>query len=291
MACDGHSEGIMRQELSNRFRTIRLAGVLAVAALAGFGFHPANAQSSTAKPQIVRQAGPGTPLVTSGSGPYYIEFRSRFSWDYGHTYIVHGRVGEAPTHASVAGLSPVGDDSTAWVIGHYIPVPAETGWTDGDLEDKYVTSRYRVLMSKDQYDRIMSYVRDLQSRSHTWSAELYNCNAFVADIAKEMGLKVPSSTLIYPKIFINHMRMMNTGRPDADETLVSDNMKEMASPTRDGRAMINSGVHTIHPDGTPATDVATATPPRPTTTPKVSIGAVRVSSKTTNPDAASGPSR
>ena len=36
-------------------------------------------------------------LVTSGSGPYYIEFRSRFSWDYGHTYIVHGRVGEAPT--------------------------------------------------------------------------------------------------------------------------------------------------------------------------------------------------
>ena len=59
-------------------------------------------------------------------------------------------------------------------------------------------------MSKDQYDRVMAYVRDLQSRSHTWSAELYNCNAFVADIAKEMGLKVPSSTLIYPKVFINH---------------------------------------------------------------------------------------
>ena len=85
--------------------------------------------------------------------------------------------------------------------------------------------------------------------------------------------------------------MANTGHPDADETLVSDNVKEMSNPTRDGRAMINSGVHTIHPDGTPATDVATTTPPKPTTTPKVSIGAVRVSSKTTNPDAASGPSR
>jgi hypothetical protein len=283
----------MWHRLIDRFRSAGLAGLVAAAAIAGFASHPANAQYATAKPQIVRQPGQGSPLVTSGSGPYYIEFRSRFSWDYGHTYIVHGRVGEAPTHASVAGLSPVGDDATAWVIGHYVPVPAETGWTDGDLEDKYVTSRYRVLMSKDQYDRIMAYVRDLQSRSHTWSAELYNCNAFVADIAKEMGLKVPSSTLIYPKIFINHLRAMNTSNPNADETLVSDNVKEMSNPTRDGRAMITSGVHTIHPDGTPATDVATATPTtpqRPTVTPKVSIGTVRVSSKTTNPDAASAPS-
>jgi hypothetical protein len=260
--------------------------------LASFSWQSANAQAPGAKPpQIVRQ-GAGAPVYTSGSGPYYIEFRSRFSWDYGHTYIVHGRVGEAPTHASVAGLSPVGDDSTAWVIGHYVPVPAETGWTDGDLEDKYVTSRYRVLMSKEKYDQVMTYVRGLQARSHTWSAELYNCNAFVADIAHEMGLKAPASTLIYPKIFINHLRMMNTSNPNADETLVSDNVKEMGNPTRDGRAMITSGVRAIHPDGTPATDVAAAAPARPTVTPKVSIGQVRVSSKTNaSPDAASAPAR
>ena len=108
----------------------------------------------SAKRQIVRAPGAKTSVVTTGSGAYYIEFRSRYAWDYGHTYVVHGRVGEAPTHDSVAGLSPVGDDATAWVIGHYVPVPAETGWTDGDLEDKYVTSRYRVLMGKDQYDRV-----------------------------------------------------------------------------------------------------------------------------------------
>ncbi len=282
----------MRHMRIDRFRSVLLTGIAAGAVLAGLSFQPAFAQSSNAKPSgIVRQGG-GAPVYTTGSGPYYIEFRSRFSWDYGHTYIVHGKVGETPTHASVAGLSPVGDDSTSWVIGHYVPVPAETGWTDGDLEDKYVTSRYRVLMSKEQYDRIMTYVRGLQARSHVWSAELYNCNAFVADIAKEMGMKVPASTLIYPKIFINHLRMMNTSNPNADQTLVSDNVKEMSNPTRDGRAMIMSGVHSIHPDGTPATDVAAVTtpPPKPTAAPKVSIGAVRVSSKTTSPDAASAPS-
>jgi hypothetical protein len=270
----GHSEGIMRHTLTGRAYAFWLAALFAPTALSA-GPADAQALTSAAKQTITRLSTAKVPVVTSGSGPYYIEFRSRFAWDYGHTYIVHGRVGDAPTRASVAGLSPVGDDATAWVIGHYVPVPAETGWTDGDLEDKYVTARYRVLMSKEQYDRVMAYVRELQGRSRMWSAELYNCNAFVADIAHEMGLKVPASTLIYPKIFVNHLRLINTGHPDAENTLVSDNVREMSNPTRDGRAMINSGVTTIHPDGTPA--VASATP-----APSVTIGSVHVSNKPSN---------
>lgn len=254
-----------------------LASIVAVAFSLSAQIQTCVAQSSS-KQEIVRPAAAKTAVYTSGSGPYYIEFRSRFAWDYGHTYIVHGRVGETPTKASVAGLSPVGDDATAWVVGHYVPVPAETGWTDGDLEDKYVTARYRVLVSKEQYDRIIAHVRELQSRSKMWSAELYNCNAFVADIATFMGLKVPSSTLIYPKIFVNNMRKINTGHPEAADQLISENVKEMSSPTRDGRAMIASGVHTVHPDGSPATE-----PPGPA--PNVTIGAVRVSNGLPSPAA------
>ncbi len=260
----------MRHKLSDRMRPVWLVAVFALAALTGLGVSAANAQN---KPRpVVRSVYALAPVFTSGSGPYYIEFRSRYAWDYGHTYLVHGRVGDPPSKDSVAGLSPVGDDSTAWVIGHYVPVPADTGWTDGDLEDKYVTARYRVLMDKDQYDRIVAYIKELQGRSHLWSAELYNCNAFVGDVAKFMGLQVPASTLIYPKIFVTHMRLLNTGHPEAAETLVSDNVKEMSNPLRDGRAMINSGVHTIHPDGTPTTQ------PEPPT-PRVTIGPVRISDK------------
>lgn len=259
---------------------VGLACAIGLAAVAG----PASAQTPTHHPLPVASYA-HAPLITSGSGPYYIEFRSRFSWDYGHTYLVHGRVGEAPTRASVAGLSPVGDDATAWVIGHYVPVPAETGWTDGDLEDKYVTSRYRVLMSKDQYDRVLAHIKQLQASSHMWSAELYNCNAFVGDVANFMGLKVPASTLIYPKVFVNHLRLINTGHPEAEQTLVSDNVKEMSNPTRDGRAMVTSGVHAIRPDGSPVTGpVQTAT-----SAPKVTIGALHVSNgKPATPAAAPG---
>ncbi len=85
-----------------------------------------------------------------------------------------------------------------------------------------------------------------------------------------MGLKVPSSSWIYPKVFVNNLGKINTGHPEAAEQLVSDNVKEMSNPTRDGRAMIASGL--IHPDGR-----STTAPVSPA--PNVTIGAVRVSNR------------
>jgi len=266
----------MQHRLSDLIRPAWLGVACVLTAVVSLGLTAANAQNSKT---ILRTGNPTTSVVTTGSGDYYIEFRARYAWDYGHTYLVHGRVGVAPTKADVAGLSPVGDDATAWVVGHYVPVPAETGWTDGDLENKYVTARYRVLMNKDEYDRVLGYIKGLQDRSHVWSAELYNCNAFVGDVATFMGLKVPASSLIYPKVFVTHLRLLNTGHPDAAETLVSDNVKEMNSPTRDGRAMINNHVYTIGPNGEPESKVARAAP---ASAPHVTIGQVRMSSQNGN---------
>ena len=107
--------------------------------------------AQTNLPQITRPASNQAAVVTSGAGQYYFEFRSRQAWDYGHTFVVFGRVGEAPSKKNVAGLSPKGDDPQMWLMGHYVPVPSDTGWTDGDLEDRYITSRYRVLVSKEQF--------------------------------------------------------------------------------------------------------------------------------------------
>jgi len=251
--------GIMRQKLTGKGLLILLGLIV----LTGIDLSVASAQTSS-QSQVVRPAN-----ATSGSGQYYVEFRSRQSWDYGHTFVVFGRVGEAPSKKNVAGLSPKGDDPSMWVMGHYVPVPSDTGWTDGDLEDKYITSRYRVLINKDQYDRVVAHIRELQARSTLWSVELYNCNAFVADIANFMGLKVPSSSWIYPKVFVSNLRKINTGHPEAADQLISDNVKEMSNPQRDGRAMIANGL--IHP-GTPTTGPVS---PAPT----VTVGAVHVSNR------------
>ena len=249
-----------------------LTGLISLAVLTVAGLVPAAAQDADAG---------GTPAATGGGGQYYIEFRARYAWDYGHTFLVHGRVGEPLTKASVAGLSPAGDDSTAWVIGHYVPVPADTGWTDGDLEDKYISARYRVYLSKPQYDRVMVFIRQLQSKHKVWSAELYNCNAFVADVAQYMGLRVPKSTLIYPRVFVNNMRQINT-HPGMADNLIEDNVKEMTSATRDGRSMITTGIRTVRADR------SNQAPPPPSNGPTVTIGRVHVTN--TSADAAADPS-
>jgi hypothetical protein len=276
----------MRDKLMGKRHPTWLSGLFALTILAAFGLSAARAQDAAtpaahAAPKKLT-AYVGVP--TSGSGPYYVEFRSRYAWDYGHTFVVFGKVGEKPSKANVAGLSPVGDDPTSWVVGHYVPVPAETGWTDGDLEDKYISARYRVLISKDEYDRVVAYIRDLQSRSHVWSAELYNCNAFVGDIANFMGMKVPKSSLIYPRIFVNNMRQINTN-PGAPDKLIDDNVTEMSNPTRDGRAMINSGMYTAEHA------IEETRKASPSAAPSVTIGQIRASNKTPGSVAVSEPSQ
>ena len=75
------------------------------------------------------------------------------------------------------------------------------------------------------------------------------------------------------------MRKINTGHPEAAEELVSENVKEMNNPTRDGRAMISAGL--LHPDSAPA--AGSASPPH------VTIGAVHVTNRAANSAAASEP--
>ena len=88
----------------------RLLVLLTLIATVGLGLSVAGAQTSSQS-------------VTSGYGQYYVEFRSRQAWDYGHTFVVFGRVGETPGKKNVAGLSPKGDDPKMWLMGHYMPVP------------------------------------------------------------------------------------------------------------------------------------------------------------------------
>jgi hypothetical protein len=266
MLIAGNAEGPMRKRPRNGRCPTWLIGLFSLVILTGSGISALSQDSDTVGAK---------PAAGGGGGQYFVEFRARYAWDYGHTFIVHGLVGDPLTKASVAGLSPVGDDATAWVVGHYVPVPAETGWTDGDLEDNYISARYRVYMNKAQYDRVMVFVRQLQASKHVWSAELYNCNAFVSDIAQFMGLRAPKSTLIYPKVFINNLRQINT-HPGMADNLIEQNMKEMTNPLRDGRAMKNGGIYEAYersqkPSVAPRLNVGSAGP-------RVIIGPLHVTS-------------
>lgn len=149
------------------------------------------------------------PARTS-THPFYVEFRSRQALSYGHTFMAYGRLGPDGKIATqtIIGLHPAGDDATWWTVGHLVWVPSEIGPSDGDLEEEYISARYRINLTPDQYQRVVAYAKKLGRESPMWHAVLYNCNAFVGRIAGYMGLKSPAS-LEYPADFVNGIRTMN----------------------------------------------------------------------------------
>jgi hypothetical protein len=152
------------------------------------------------------------PATSEPAGErYFVEFRSRTAQSYGHTFVVHGKVtGSKKIYPSqIAGLHPAGHSSATYMLGHVMPVPAETGASYGDTDEQYMTARYRVEMDKAEYLRVAAYIKKLQASLHTWTATQQNCNWFAGEIAQFMGMKVPSP-MEMPKDYINQLRAMNT---------------------------------------------------------------------------------
>ncbi|RWN98791.1 hypothetical protein [Mesorhizobium sp.] len=166
----------------------------------------------TSDERTLAAAGAPTGTVNSAEGRYFIEFRSRYAYTYGHSFVIFGRMDKSGKmiNAEVAGLAPKSNDPNIYMLGHLAPVPASTGWTDGDLEIAYRSASWTVPLTEPEYRRVVAYIRKLQAKSPLWHASLYNCNAFVADIASFMGYKTPGIWLI-PRDFITKLRQMNGG--------------------------------------------------------------------------------
>ena len=179
---------------------------------------PANAQTSSAASSADHWTVETQKAHRVGSKPYFIEFRARAAASYGHMYVLYGRVNSRDeiVTSRIAGLHPAGDAENCincslfnWTIGHIVPVPSETGASDGDLEEKYVTARYRVWLTRAEYKKVDAYIRRLQADSPTWNALWNNCVGFGRHIAEFMGLKVPLFVWLEPKAFVDDLREMN----------------------------------------------------------------------------------
>ena len=149
------------------------------------------------------------------AGRYFVEFRSRYALSYGHSFLVHGRLNQkgeigALSAKNVTGFHPAGQGSELWTVGHVLPVPAETGPSDGDLEEEYVSARFRVYLTEAEYMRVAAHIRERQANPPLWHAALYNCSAWIGDIARFMGLQAPANFVQYPANYINEMRRLNT---------------------------------------------------------------------------------
>ena len=186
------------------------------------GLNPSAAFAREAKPVAVAHANPQGPVTESADAdqqpaateknrlPYYVDFRARTAASYGHAFIWYGRTGERKVE--VAGLHPATDSVVPYILGHVIPVPAETGASYGDLDEDYLTATYRVYLTEAQARAVFAYIKRKQANSPLWNAATYNCVVFISDIAQFMGMRVPGSHLLYPEDWVKQLAALNRGR-------------------------------------------------------------------------------
>ena len=183
-------------------RGLALAGLCAVAISAGLQVQPASAQDSSAAAAAQPQ--------TAGKAVYYVDFRARTAATYGHAFVWYGRSDQK--QIEVAGVHPATDSVIPYIVGHVIPVPAETGKSYGDLDEQYLTASYRVYMTEAQARDVFAFIKRLERGSVVWNAATWNCVAFIQAVAMHMDLKVPGNHLLYPEDWVNQLRKLNGGR-------------------------------------------------------------------------------
>ncbi len=207
-------------------------GLCALATATGLHIHPAGAQDTavTAAPSSVK------PQATSGA-IYYVDFRARTAASYGHAFVWYGRSDQK--QVEIAGLHPATESVIPYILGHVIPVPSETGKSYGDLDDDYLTASYRVYMTEAEAKRVFAYIRHLQASSPLWNAATYNCIAFIQDIARYMGLRVPGNHLLYPEDWVNSLKRINGGRRYMSSPAVAQTSS--GGQTFSGSAQTSSG--------------------------------------------------
>ena len=202
-------------------RSIRVLVAVGLAAIPlGLAAFPAAAQDAAAPSSATQTS---APRPSQGYGPYFVEFRARAAASYGHMYVLYGQLngqGEI-VKSDIAGFHPKGDANDCencslvpWTVGHVLFVPSEIGASDGDLEEKYVTGRYRVMVDGATFKKVSAHVKRLKAEKPLWNALINNCVTFGNDIAVLIGLKTPSGVnLMKPEQYIESLRELNGGKP------------------------------------------------------------------------------
>jgi hypothetical protein len=212
-----------------------LAGPGTRAALAQAEHQADHSEARVIPARLVHAAAPvpaiHTHPVSRLAGRYFVDFRARTAATYGHAFVWYGRLN---AHGKiglieVAGLHPASDNPIPYIIGHVFPVPSETGKSYGDLDEEYLTANYRVYLSEADARRVFAYIKYKQETSPLWLASVFNCTAFIADIAAYMGLKTPlTGTWMYPEDFVNNLRDINNGREEISLATADNGLSDAA---------------------------------------------------------------
>jgi hypothetical protein len=148
------------------------------------------------------------PERRSADDGYFVEFRSRPGYLFGHTYLVYGRMDSRGRRISekYAGSYPI-DGQRGLIIGSVVPVPSSVRGVKEDYEER-PSNIYRRRLSPAEYARLKAVIRHVSANDRHWNLLFANCNDFAIEVAHGMGLTTPPSWVL-PEVFIAGLREMN----------------------------------------------------------------------------------
>lgn len=159
------------------------------------------------------------PALSSGT-THFVEFRARHALSYGHAAVAFGKLdreGNIPRKSNgdlqagqieISGLAPASDAVSVYGIGHVVPVFGSTGPSDGDDEEAYLLSRYRINLTKTEFDRLVIIMARHKRMARIWHGPLISCVTYLRRIAEEMGLKTPLMRH-FPTKFVTSLKRIN----------------------------------------------------------------------------------
>lgn len=192
---------------TTRWRGLPILGALCSALLAipewGAASGPA-AQVATTGTASGKQA---TERQATGKR-YFVDFRSRPGYLFGHTFIVYGQIDERgrPIHTRYAGNYPI-EGQRGLILGSLIPVPSSVRGVREDHKER-PTNIYRRRLSPADFAKLKRVVNRLRASKRQWNLLFENCNDFAIAVAQGMGMQTPLSWLP-PSAFIDSLREMN----------------------------------------------------------------------------------
>jgi hypothetical protein len=138
---------------------------------------------------------------------YFVDFHARGRPSLlGHVFIVygelnpHGRIVEA----QVVGFTP---DTNKYWAAYFIPFRGLLGRRRADLTEPS-TVVYRRHLTVAEYQQLIAKVRQVRAIHPFWHLIFSNCNNFMGEIAKSIGLLRPFS-LLPPSIYVSFLRALN----------------------------------------------------------------------------------
>jgi hypothetical protein len=129
---------------------------------------------------------------------------------FGHWYVTLGSTdisGRMQQTVVVGFLPKSADDDRLSKFG--LPVTGLVGATRSDFAGR-PRVRFRVVISRTQYFRVLREIRNLRSTWTMYQLALRNCDAFAGQIAITIGPQAPMLTMQYPVRYMGELRTLNS---------------------------------------------------------------------------------